>query len=169
MGTRSGSMVGERLRTFRKLRGLSIAEVVEQLFSCYKIKISDKTVYGWEAGRSQPDIETFLSLCEIYHVSNRDFAVTGEKIEAQMLGRAQENEYIRKYRCLDGHGKELVNLLLNKEYERCTEQGEAPAQQPYIGLAARSKSFDPDHIEQRFLEAALRADQYFFGKRKDQK
>lgn len=31
---------------------------------------SGKTVNGWENGRSQPDVETFLKLCDIYKVSD---------------------------------------------------------------------------------------------------
>lgn len=31
---------------------------------------SGKTVNGWENGRSQPDVETFLKLCDIYKVRN---------------------------------------------------------------------------------------------------
>lgn len=31
---------------------------------------SGKTVNGWENGRSQPDVETFLKLCDIYKVND---------------------------------------------------------------------------------------------------
>lgn len=61
--------IGSILKAKRKEKGLTVREVIDQLRK-FNIKISDKTLYGWESGYRQPDADTFLILCQIYGVSS---------------------------------------------------------------------------------------------------
>ena len=61
--------VANLLRNARKNSGLKVDEVIRTLKDKYDITISSKTLYGYEVGRSQPEIDCFFYLCDIYHVS----------------------------------------------------------------------------------------------------
>lgn len=64
------SMVLKELKEVRKQQNISVKEV-----SCY-IKemlgqdVSEKTIYGWEAGSSKPDVPSFMALCMFYGITN---------------------------------------------------------------------------------------------------
>lgn len=57
------------LRYYRKLNHLSVKEVSNYLKS-KNIKIEAKSIYGWEGGRTQPNADTFMTLCNYYHIDN---------------------------------------------------------------------------------------------------
>ncbi|HIT72684.1 hypothetical protein B5E58_07280 [Tyzzerella sp. An114] len=69
--------IGELLKHSRKRKKLSVNSVVNELSSVYNINTAVKTLYGWEVNRSQPDISTFLALCNIYDIKQPDFAILG--------------------------------------------------------------------------------------------
>ena len=54
--------IAKVLKESRKKCNLTIADVVSTL--------KDKTVYGWENGRAQPDLASLLVLCDLYHIHN---------------------------------------------------------------------------------------------------
>ncbi len=60
---------GQKLREIRTQAGKSIPEVSAYLISKGK-RASEKTIYGWERGHSQPNPDTLLDLCEFYGVSD---------------------------------------------------------------------------------------------------
>ncbi len=57
------------LKQYRKLNEYSVNEVAIKL-QTYSLKVAPKTIYGWESGQSQPDADTLLILCDIYHIDN---------------------------------------------------------------------------------------------------
>lgn len=59
--------IGSILKQARKNRGLLVKEVIHRL-SEKGFKVSEKTLYGWENNYSQPSIEIFLALSEIYGI-----------------------------------------------------------------------------------------------------
>lgn len=59
--------IGEALRYHRKLKGLTVSDVVVRLQD-YNINVKEKTIYGWENCDSSPSADKFLALCEIYHI-----------------------------------------------------------------------------------------------------
>lgn len=61
--------VANLLKQGRKSAGLKADEVVQILAEKYGVSLSAKTLYGYEVGRSQPEIDCFFYLCDIYHVS----------------------------------------------------------------------------------------------------
>jgi len=74
-------------------------------------------VYNWEKGIGRPDYEKIARLCELLDVSADE--LIGCK---SMVGRptAVEWETLQKYRALDEHGRDVVDYLLESEYQRVT-------------------------------------------------
>ena len=56
--------------------------------------------------------------------AERDAALSVEELFCQTVSRP-EIEHITKYRTLDGHGKKIVDYILNEEYDRCSVLAEA--------------------------------------------
>lgn len=56
--------IAAALKRLRAEAGLSAEEVGE------KIGKSKKTVFAWENNHGQPDADTLILLCDIYHVDN---------------------------------------------------------------------------------------------------
>lgn len=57
------------LKRKREMLGLSAEEVINKL-SKRGIDISAKTLYGYENGVSTPRVNTFIALCDIYHIND---------------------------------------------------------------------------------------------------
>ena len=57
------------LRNYRERRNLSPREVVEKL-RLKGIDISEKTLYGYENGVSNPKVNTFIALCDVYEIND---------------------------------------------------------------------------------------------------
>ena len=100
----------ERLKAARLAAGSTQSDMAQQLGV-------DKTTYcGYETGRRQPDIPRLRQLAALLSVS------TDALLETEGPGAATPEELakIRKYRLLDLHGREMVDTVLDKEYERMT-------------------------------------------------
>lgn len=61
--------IASLLKTKRKEAGLKIKTVVEEL-ETYGIKLSEKTIYGYENGDRQPNADLFLVFCRIYGINS---------------------------------------------------------------------------------------------------
>lgn len=91
-----------------------------------KTGIKNTTLSNYENGITEPDMDTFLSLCELYEL---DFVslmeeAYGIKIPGKNFHiKPSEIELLEKYNNLDDHGKEIVNFSLNKETERIEKYG----------------------------------------------
>lgn len=89
------------------------------------IGVAKSTVAGYETGNSEPNINIMSKI------------MTALDIDANFLWQDyhhfplplsyNEMEYIKKYRTLDQHGKELLDIILWKEFERC----QLPPPPPY--------------------------------------
>lgn len=62
-------LIPEFLKNTRNSQKLSVEFVVEQLKK-FDIKLSTKTLYGYENGVSMPDAYTLLALCSIYNIDD---------------------------------------------------------------------------------------------------
>lgn len=109
------------VKTLKKGRidkGLKQSDVAEM------VGVKANTLSNYENGVSEPDIDTFANLCDIYGL---DFAyVLGEAYGLSVQGgdffiKPSEIEHIKKYRALDDHGKEMVDIVLGKEHSRCVD------------------------------------------------
>ena len=119
----------ERLKQLRKEKGLSQNMLAKEL------GVSGGTVAMWETGKRKPQFEMFDKLCSFFDRSmdyilgasddDRSFTLINE--EVQQLGDWQvEEQYedmIRKYTLLDDYGKDAVDAVLRKEFNRAQEQG----------------------------------------------
>lgn len=68
--------IGEKIKLWRKNAGLSVKQVADGL-GVHGINVSEKTIYGWESCRRQPDADTFIVLCKVLGVNNV-FETSGE-------------------------------------------------------------------------------------------
>ena len=119
----------ERLKQLRKEKGLS------QIMLAKGLGVSGGTVAMWETGKRKPQFEMFDKLCTFFDRSmdyilgasddDRSFTLINE--EVQQLGDWQvEEQYedmLRKYTLLDDYGKDAVDAVLRKEFNRAQEQG----------------------------------------------
>lgn len=63
------AMIAKVLKQLRKQNSMSVRDVIIKLEN-KSVTIAEKTLYGWESGQAQPDADTLLILCEIYHVND---------------------------------------------------------------------------------------------------
>jgi len=85
------------LAELRTERGLRQSDVAEFLMS-RGVEASQRSVSNWECGRTQPNADAFIALCELYGV--RDvlevfLGVKGSLSGLNALGRQRVEEYIR--------------------------------------------------------------------------
>ncbi len=112
-------MMNEYLVT--KLKEGRINKGLKQSDVAIKIGVKGNTLSNYENGVSEPDIDTFCALCDIYNLDAAE--LLGEAYGLGVQGsdfsiKPSEIEHIKKYRDLDNHGKEMVDFTLSKEYER---------------------------------------------------
>lgn len=62
-------MIPRALKAARKQNHLSVKDVAV-LLNDRSMVVAEKTIYGWESGQAQPNADTLLQLCEIYHIDN---------------------------------------------------------------------------------------------------
>lgn len=83
---------------------------------------SDSAVVSmWESGKSESYQNQLYQIASLYNVSVE--WLRGETDEKQPA--EHKPELLEKYNALDEHGRRLVDLILNAEWERCTKT--APA------------------------------------------
>jgi transcriptional regulator with XRE-family HTH domain len=90
---KSKEEIANVLKKYRHKCGLSTKEVTDRLGQD-GIKVSPKTLYGWEIGHSQPDASTLLLLCDIYDIDDIMLAFGYDRkeklpLEARMPERAK--------------------------------------------------------------------------------
>ena len=84
------------LKKYRKQNDLSVHEVSKKLKE-RSLNVAEKTIYGWESGQAQPNADTFMILCDIYHINDvlKEFCYTDR---ASFTITRSEQELIKKYR-----------------------------------------------------------------------
>lgn len=81
--------------------------------------IKDNTLSNWEKGRTEPDIDTFIKLCEIYGVNSSELLERSyniKRLSEKLKPNLSELEIIKKYRSLDPRGQQAVQDTLDREY-----------------------------------------------------
>lgn len=119
------SSIGEVLKKCRLDSGHSVKQISDILIS-KGFKASEKTIYSWENGNSQPTPDAFLLMCKLYNVTDilKTFGYTDTS--AIDISLPEDYEYIKKYRELDDHGKDMVDTVLQKEFDRIVVQDVEP-------------------------------------------
>lgn len=108
--------IGQRLKELRANSSLSVDEVLQILKSNYSIEVRPNTLYGYENGRTSPDVDLFLALCKIYNCRDilYEFGYTDIK-EIFNIHNSEEKEVIEKYQKLPESGKDMIRGALGIE------------------------------------------------------
>ena len=108
-------MISERLRALRIESKLSKRDLVAQL------PLNYSTYANYESGFREPNSDVLQMLAKHFNVSvDYLLGVSESKRKADDIAvlNDEEHDLFVKYRLLDIHGKELVDMVLQKEHER---------------------------------------------------
>lgn len=121
--------IGFVLREERIKSGLSVKEISLRLTD-KGYKASEKTIYSWENGNSQPTPEVLLEMCDAYGIKDilSTFGYTGYKEDGSIQLNINEIDLVEKYRDLDDHGKVHVDTVLDWESQRAAALADLQAQ-----------------------------------------
>ncbi len=109
---------GSRLKELRENKGLKQQELAEIL------GVKNTAISNYELDISSPKEETMFKIFNFFNVTPNYMFQDDIEIKSEVLLTLQEKEGIKKYHALDDHGKNLVNLVLMEEYNRCTSEPE---------------------------------------------
>lgn len=102
----------QTLKYLREKAGFTQKQVYEHF------NIPQSTFSSWEVGKSEPSGDMLIKLCKFYEC---DMMKEFSEDNRDMIS-FEEIEHIKKYRVLDSHGKEMVDIVLSKEYDRTQKQ-----------------------------------------------
>lgn len=110
----------------KKLKDGRIAKGFKQSDVTKLSGIKNTTLSNYENGVTEPDIDTFLQLCELYDLDYSE--ILGEAYGLNVQGsdfeiRPSEIKILKKYRDLDDHGTNMVDMVLRNEWERVDKYG----------------------------------------------
>lgn len=107
-------MIKDKLKEVRERTGMNKKEFAEY------IGIKYTTYNNYETGAREPDSEFLVMFSRKFNVST-DF-ILGLQEDKEILYsyelKASEFEHIEKYRSLDPHGQQTVDIILDRETER---------------------------------------------------
>jgi transcriptional regulator with XRE-family HTH domain len=142
------SSIGARIKEYRLLRGMTQQEIADALGES-----SGRVIYHWEKGSGRPDCDKLAKLCDLLGVS------ADELIGCKVMHHrptATEWNIIQKYRALDEHGKEVVDVLIDCEYKRVAAPKKPKLrmlQLPYYPLTASAGT--GNFLDSEFTEELL--------------
>lgn len=83
------------------------------------IGVAKSTVTGYEKGNSEPSIETMGKIMSALDV-DANF-LWQDETDFPIQVSYTEMEHVKKYRALDDHGKDMVDMVLKKESDRMAQ------------------------------------------------
>lgn len=108
--------IGYRIKEARERLGLTQTELGS------KVGVTGSAITNYEKETSHPKEQIIYKLMEILGVdANYLFQDVVNIPKSGNDVTLAEYEYIKKYRDLDPHGKEMVSFVINKEYDRVFE------------------------------------------------
>lgn len=110
----------DRLKRARAEQGLKQSDVAE------KLGLKANTISNWEKGRTEPDIDSFVALCDIYQLDCA--ALLSDVYAFKRIGTdisLSEYDHIKKYRSLDNLGREHIDTFLQWEVEHMNQLSQA--------------------------------------------
>lgn len=108
-------MISERLHTLRKEKNMSKRELVSML------PLNYSTYANYESGFREPNSDVLQILAKHFNVSiDYLLGVSDNRKKADDVAvlNDTEHELIIKYRQMDNHGREMIDLIMEKELER---------------------------------------------------
>ena len=103
---------GEKLKMARIDAGLKQSELAKI------VGTTNTTISNWEKGVSKPDLDMLSFLCGALNVKASYFLqpqFSDDEISVKELN------IVKKYRKLDDYGKDTVNMIIEREYQRCID------------------------------------------------
>lgn len=112
----------------RKLKEGRLCKGLKQSDVAKKIGVKGNTLSNYENGVSEPDIDTFCALCEIYDLDPAD--LLNEAYGLIVPGcdfsiKPSEIEFLKKYRAIGSEGQRFIDTMLDREFSRmvgCDDQ-----------------------------------------------
>lgn len=92
-------MVGDKIREYRKMRGISQVELARRL------RVSQNTVSSWETNRTEPNMGTIERLSQIFECRKSDIIGEGGYTENLTLA---ELRLISAFRLLSEEQREML-------------------------------------------------------------
>ena len=133
--------IAKNLLFYRKQKKLTQRELAE------RIGVKHNAISAWEKGTNSVDTEVLFRICEELGVTINDmYGAYGSKESYTTT----ERTLLKKYRALDEHGRELVELVLDKELLRleqarlAEENAEEMKVIPLFGASFAAGRGDPD-------------------------
>lgn len=82
--------------------------------------IKNTTLSNYENGITEPDMDTFLKLCEVYGLDYA--AVLGEAYGSKVQSNdfwitSSEIDLLKKLRALSPHAQETIRILIDREHD----------------------------------------------------
>lgn len=107
------STLGERIKYSRESKGLLQGDLAKLI----GVK-SAGIISNWERDLNKPDAEKIVKLCDVLNISASYLLNYYGKSNFEIS--PYETDHIKKYRLLDSHGKETVEMILDREAARVT-------------------------------------------------
>ena len=134
------STMGERIKESREKKGIYQAQLAEMI----GVK-SAGVISNWEKNINKPDADKIIRLCYALDVlPSYLLDYYGENIDTFT---ALEKEHIKKYRLLDGRGKESVDAILDLEYKHTIETQKEISHRQMAGGNTVSYFYVPEYRE----------------------
>lgn len=117
--------IGKRIKEARLNENLTQSELAE------KIGVTKSAIANYENETSHPKETVMYALLDVLNVdANFLFQDVVPSQKKQNDITLNEFDHIKKYRALDGHGKKVVDFILNTEYERVKSEATAEQEKP---------------------------------------
>ena len=141
---------GNRLVEARNQAGLSQKRLAEIL------EITPSRLNYWEKNKREPDVSMIKKIATTLHVS-ADYLIGNEvqKVPLSFEMSPAEQEHIKKYHTLDRYGKEMVDSILDREFDYCHPWSGCSKAITQIGKTIDYviKHHDDRHIHYRIVDA----------------
>lgn len=104
-------IITDRLKQSRRSKKLKQSDVANML------NVKSNTISNWENGKSNPDIDTLILLCEVYEISCTDLLeeAYGKELVRPLTVSGIEKDIIYAYRNADPIEKAMVLRALRIE------------------------------------------------------
>lgn len=124
---------GSRLRDKRKELGITQPALAE------KLGVSQSAIGSWETDVNSPRATLLYDLFDILHCdANYLFQDETKQLYKNEASPEEFENIIKKYRELDDHGKDMVDTVLQKEFDRIVVKPKANHQFDTIAAHART-------------------------------
>ena len=128
---------GSRLRDKRKELGITQPVLAE------KLGVSQSAIGSWETDVNSPRATLLYDLFDILHCdANYLFQDETKQLYKNEASPEEFENIIKKYRELDTHGKDMVDTVLQKEFDRIVDiqDLEPKANRQFDTLAAHART-----------------------------